>query len=72
MSEHTGLYNKYTVDRISDVPADESKHKDCRYFVLDPQHDEAAKHALGEYAYEVRATHPELSRDIYDWLDKLE
>lgn len=49
--EHTihraGLVERYRVEKIHDS---EGKHDGCRYFVLDPQHDYAARAALATYA----------------------
>jgi len=61
-----GLYPKYQVTRIYDP---EGKHKDCRYFVLDPEHDPIARFALR--AYMVMAKHRgygSLARDLAAWL----
>lgn len=38
-----GLEYRYEVYKVSDP---EGKHMDCRYFVLDPQHDPVAAKAL--------------------------
>lgn len=43
-----GLEARYRVEKISDPTG---KHSDCRYFVLDPQHDPIARTALGLYAH---------------------
>jgi hypothetical protein len=56
-----GLYGKYRVERISD-PA--GKHDDCRFFVLDPQHDPHALVALRAYASSARAEFPALAADL--------
>lgn len=61
----SGLESRYFVKKIEDP---EGKHDDCRYFVLDPQHDENAWDALEQYAWNVRESNPELSADLYDWL----
>lgn len=63
-SKEQGLYEKYRVSRTdgSDFPG--GKHDGCEYFVLDITHDPAAKLALATYAGAVRATHPQLAREI--------
>lgn len=62
MSE--GLEGRYRVEKIDDP---NGKHTQCRYFVLDPLHDETARMALAEYA---RVTPDRvLARDLWDWLE---
>lgn len=61
-----GLYEKYRVERNDPT----GKHADCRYFVLDPQHDPVAREALILYA--ARTRNRALRRDIYEWLDGIE
>jgi hypothetical protein len=56
-----GLKRKYRVEKIEDR---EHKHLNCWFFVLDPEHDEAALIALESYARAVRRTHPQLSSDL--------
>lgn len=70
MSDHdTGLYAKYEVKRINDRVG---KHDECRYFVLDPQHDPIARYALLSYAEgAIDRGYVELARDIYDWLNEI-
>lgn len=63
--DHRGLYQKFLVTRVSDP---ESKHEGCRYFVLDPQHDPAARSALLAYAEASGSTRPELANDLMEWL----
>lgn len=68
-SKTTGLEARYEVRRIVDTTG---KHNDCRYFVLDPQHDEIARHALAEYANRARAAgYQALAEDLDDWLDAM-
>lgn len=66
--DHAGLYSKYRVERISDVPPEESKHKECRYFVLDPQHDPLAREML--YQYAMKTDNEALSEDLLDWYEQ--
>jgi hypothetical protein len=60
-----GLFPKYRVDRLVD-PA--GKHDRCRYFVLDPEHDEFAREALRLYSVVCQADFPELATDLRGWL----
>lgn len=60
-----GLEARYNVTKIDD-PA--GKHNECRYFVLDPEHDYNAYVALGHYADTIEYTDPELFEDLVDWL----
>lgn len=62
----TGLEARYEVRKINDPTG---KHNECRYFVLDPQHDPTARGALNLYA--ARTPHDRLRRDLRDWLDGL-
>lgn len=62
----SGLMHKYDVQRVND-PA--GKHDDCRYFVLDPQHDPIARHALRAYAIRARIRgYRALADDLFEWL----
>lgn len=63
-----GLYGKYIVTRNNNT----EKHKDCRYFVLDPVHDELARTALSFYAGAALAEgYEELANDIVRWLGEI-
>lgn len=66
MSTEIGLEVRYNVEKINDP---NGKHDNCRYFVLDPQHDETAREALRWYA--ARTPHDALRRDLHDWVDGL-
>lgn len=69
MNTEHGLHRKYDVRRLNDP---EGKHDDCRYFVLDPQHDPIARDALALYADRVgEAGNEELEMDLIQWLDDL-
>lgn len=61
-----GLRDKYRVERHDDPTG---KHNDCRYFVLDPQHDPIAREALALYA--ARTSNADLRCDLRVWLDSL-
>ena len=65
-----GLISKYDVTRRDDP---DGKHDDCRFFVLDPQHDPIARDALATYAAHAKARgYTALSRDLSLWLDQIE
>jgi hypothetical protein len=56
-----GLYRKFHVERLHD-PA--RKHRGCRYYVLDLEHDHFAAPALRAYADACEATYPALAVDL--------
>lgn len=61
-----GLERRYHVERLNDT---EGKHADCRYFVLDPQHDPIAREALTAYAKGALASgYTTLAEDLIAWL----
>lgn len=65
-----GLEHRYDVTRVND-PA--GKHDACAYFVLDPQHDPIARHALAVYAFGARgAGYAALADDLDEWLGRLD
>lgn len=65
-----GLEARYEVTKINDPTG---KHTECRYFVLDPQHDPPARKALETYRFEARmAGFYALSNDLRDWLEMIE
>ena len=64
-----GLYQKFSVERTDGSSAPGGKHHGCRHFVLDVDHDPAAKAALTAYAAAVAPTHPKLARDIRSQYD---
>lgn len=63
--EKRGLYNKFTVERVDGQSAVGGKHHDCRYFVLDLDHDPYAMPAIKAYADHCAAKLPELARDLW-------
>lgn len=65
----TNLHRKYNVERLNDPTG---KHADCRYFILDPQHDPIALAALGKYARLCIDENPELAEDLFRWINELE
>jgi hypothetical protein len=61
-----GLERRYHVERLNDT---EGKHTDCRFFVLDPQHDPIAREALKTYANHAQAKgYVTLADDLFAWL----
>lgn len=65
-----GLYAKYKkIERVEDP---EGKHADCRYFVLDPQHDPIARQALQTYMHgATKSGFIALADDLKTWLKEL-
>ncbi|HEY3559635.1 MAG TPA: hypothetical protein VGL05_19335 [Kribbella sp.] len=63
-----GLEHRYHVQRLND---DSGKHTNCRYFVLDPQHDQFARVALWHYATACEPTNAPLARDLTAWLNRV-
>jgi hypothetical protein len=62
-----GLERRYHVERLNDT---EGKHTDCRYFVLDPQHDPLAREALRRYAQVAdERGYRTLAMDLRRWVD---
>lgn len=69
MSE-PGLQEKFKVERLR--PSSRGiDHGECRYFVLDPEHDKHARRALYAYASDIEDEEPELAHDLYRWLAEL-
>lgn len=60
-----GLDRRYDVRRFNDP---DGKHDSCRFFVLDPQHDEAAKVAIRAYAD--ATSNAVLAQDLRKWGDE--
>lgn len=61
-----GLEGRYRVEKINDPT---SKHDDCRYFVLDPQHDSIAEGVLRVYAGIARSEgFAALADDLEAWV----
>jgi hypothetical protein len=70
-----GLYPKFAVKRLTKS----KKHKGCRFFVLDLDHDQFAKEAMKAYAKACTKDYPLLAtdlvrviNDIPESLDKLD
>jgi hypothetical protein len=67
--QQRGMYGKYFVERLHDP---EGKHEDCRFFVLDPVHDQYALTALKSYAMASRDEFPKLAEDLRGWIGDVE
>jgi hypothetical protein len=64
-----GLLRKYDVKRVDDPTG---KHDDCRYFVLDPEHDPIARGALRFYANLAdKEGYGALAAELTEWVDGL-
>jgi hypothetical protein len=59
-----GLYHKFDVTRTDGSSAPGGKHENCRYFVLDLDHDPFADECLRIYAQQCRRNFPTLADDI--------
>lgn len=58
------MFRKFEVTRTDGQSAPGQKHHNCKYFVLDLDHDPYAKAAMIAYATACMNTHPQLARDI--------
>lgn len=67
-AQPVGLEDRYDVQRRDDA---RGKHSSCRYFVLDPRHDQFARVALWHYAVACEPTQPALARDLMGWLNRV-
>jgi hypothetical protein len=63
-AENQGLFRKFEVRRTDGSDAPGGKHYECRYFVLDVDHDPYAIVALSAYASACESTHPALALDL--------
>ena len=64
-----GLYRKFhEVKRADgrDLPGE--KHENCRYFILDIDHDPHARAAIEAYAKSCKEEYPLLALDLEKWL----
>ena len=67
--KNTGLYRKFNVTRVSDP---DGKHVDCKYFVIDLNHDKYAVPALRAYAQACYSDLPELAIDLLRTIERIE
>jgi hypothetical protein len=65
MNDHErGLYGKYKVERLDGSSGVGGKHEECRYYVLDLEHDPHAKPAILAYAKSCQKYYPKLAADL--------
>lgn len=64
----SGLEERFYVNRVDGRDLPGGDREGTRYFVLDPEHDIAARYALDEYA--AQCDNPQLAEDIYNWLEQ--
>ena len=64
--KHKGLHKKFNVTRADGSSEPGGKHEDCRYFVLDIDHDPFAIPALRAYAHACAESHPDLAADLFE------
>jgi len=64
--KNKGIYNKFDIRRTDGKSEPGQKHENCRYFVLDLDHDKFAAAALRAYAIACAKEHPKLSEDLCD------
>lgn len=64
-----GLYRKFNVSRTDGSTEPGGKHEDCRFFVLDIDHDPFAIPALRAYAEACGDKYPELANDLLEITD---
>ena len=63
--KHKGLYPKFVVKRHNGERVNDP------LFVLLPEKDLSARHALLQYADHVKSKNPVLAEDIYRWIDNM-
>jgi len=59
-----GLYDKFIVERTDGSSAFGRKHANCRYFVIDLEHDKHGAAALEAYAKSCLDEYPLLAADL--------
>lgn len=60
-----GIYrNKFNVTRTDGTSSPGGKHANCKYFVLDLNHDPHALPAIRAYAESCKATYPKLAEEL--------
>ena len=62
--KNKGIYEKFKVERTDGKSAPGEKHHNCRYFVIDIDHDEFASSTLRRYAGACASKHPRLAKDL--------
>ncbi|MDE3244478.1 MAG: hypothetical protein KGN80_00210 [Acidobacteriota bacterium] len=69
--QEKGLYRKFEVRRTDGSSEPGGKHENCRYFVLDLDHDPHAASALDAYAWSCRKDYPALANDLLDQVEEI-
>lgn len=59
-----GIYRKFEVFRVDEEA--QLRHTDCRYYVLDLDHDKYARVAIAAYAAACAEQYPKLASDLLD------
>lgn len=67
--KNRGLYGKFHIERTDGKSAPGQKHENCRYFVLDLDHDPFAMPALQAYAKACKEENPALAHDLLNIAD---
>ena len=62
--KNKGIYEKFKVERTDGESAPGEKHHNCRYFVIDIDHDEFASSTLKRYAVACASKYPRLAKDL--------
>ena len=68
--KNRGIYKKFEVTRTDGKSAPGEKHENCRYFVIDLDHDQFAGPAIQAYANACKDEYPALSRDLLSIVDE--
>ena len=66
-----GLSRKFDVKRTDGGHQKGRRHHNCRYYVLDLDHDLHALPAIVAYAESCQATHPRLAMDLLRLADEI-
>ena len=62
--KNRGIYGKFNISRTDGQSEPGQKHENCRYFVLDLDHDPFAIPAIKAYAEACRPQYPKLADDL--------
>lgn len=63
-----GIYEKFIVNRTDGTDKPGEKHENCRYFVLDLDHDKFAIPAIKAYAEACSEEYPVLSKELFSFV----
>ena len=67
-----GLYEKFKVERTDGRSEPGEKHHNCRYFVLDLNHDPFALPAIEAYIAACCVAYPALGNDLHELVIEME